>query len=135
MRHFIRHPSGIPIEYRIDEIAASDHEQLRNISHGGLCFLSTVPIPKGKGVQITIPIENPAFEATGVVSWCRASNDCFQIGVKFEESDDEYKVRMLEQVCHIEEYKRSVLRAEGRELTSEQAAREWIGKNAANFPD
>jgi hypothetical protein len=135
MRHYIRHPSGIPIEYRIDEVASGDREHLRNISHGGLCFLSTVPLSKGASIHISIPIESPAFEAQGVVSWCRTANDCYEIGVKFDESDDEYQLRMVEQVCHIEQYKRDALQREGRALTSEQAALEWIEKNAASFPD
>jgi hypothetical protein len=41
---------------------------------------------------------------------------------------------MVEQVCHIEEYKQAMLRIEQRKLTSQQAAREWIDKYAAQFP-
>jgi hypothetical protein len=42
---------------------------------------------------------------------------------------------MVEQVCHIEQYKRSAKDNEGRELTSEQAATEWIARHAADFPN
>ncbi len=42
---------------------------------------------------------------------------------------------MVEQVCQIENYKHEVYRAEGRALTAAEAAREWIGKYAADFPE
>jgi hypothetical protein len=41
---------------------------------------------------------------------------------------------MVEQVCHIEQYKADVLKKEGRELTGEEAAKEWILKYAKDFP-
>jgi hypothetical protein len=41
---------------------------------------------------------------------------------------------MVEQVCHIEDYRRSVLRTERRELSLDEAAAEWIAKHAADFP-
>ena len=40
---------------------------------------------------------------------------------------------MVEQVCHIESYLRRVREREGRSLTAEQAAREWIGSHAEGF--
>jgi hypothetical protein len=43
-------------------------------------------------------------------------------------------MRMCEQVCHIENYRNEVKAAEGRELTPEQAAVEWVSKFAARFP-
>jgi hypothetical protein len=42
---------------------------------------------------------------------------------------------MVGQVCHIESYKKVVYQAEGRLLTAEEAAMEWIGKHASQFPD
>jgi hypothetical protein len=42
---------------------------------------------------------------------------------------------MVEQVCHIEEYRRTVQRLEGRELSAEEAAFEWIHRFAAQFPE
>jgi hypothetical protein len=41
---------------------------------------------------------------------------------------------MVEQICHIEHYKREVAEREGRELSGQQAAKEWIAKYAASFP-
>ncbi len=44
-------------------------------------------------------------------------------------------MRMVEQVCHIERYRADVLEREGRALTGEQAAEEWIKRYAEDFPD
>jgi hypothetical protein len=42
---------------------------------------------------------------------------------------------MVEQLCHIEHYRKEVRDTEGRILDGEAAAREWISKFAAKFPD
>ena len=41
---------------------------------------------------------------------------------------------MIEQVCHIEHYRKEVMLREGRELSAQEAAREWISKYAGDFP-
>ena len=45
-----------------------------------------------------------------------------------------FRARMVEQVCHIEQYKHQVLKKEGRKLSGEEAALEWIQKYAPQFP-
>jgi hypothetical protein len=57
----------------------------------------------------------------------------YEIGVAFEDSLDAFRIRMVEQVCQIERYRLSVLGCEGRELTTEEAAREWIARYADQF--
>ena len=76
----------------------------------------------------------PVFQAMGRVSWCRPEGNGFEIGIEFLNKDDMFSARMVEQVCHIEEYKQEVLLKEGRNLSSEEAALEWIKKYAKDFP-
>ena len=45
-----------------------------------------------------------------------------------------FRARMVEQVCHIEQYRHEILKNEGRKLSSEAAALEWIQKYAPLFP-
>jgi len=45
-----------------------------------------------------------------------------------------FRMRMMEQLCHIENYRQQVLDTEGRALNPEQAASEWIDHHAAAFP-
>lgn len=135
MRSFIRHPSDIPIEYQADEMGSNiEREHLNNVSAGGLSFSSPHELRPGTCITLRICDVEPHFQAHAQVAWCRREGDFFVIGVSFTESSDLFRVRMVEQVCHIEQYKARVLAAEGRHLDGEQAAREWIQKFAHKFP-
>lgn len=41
---------------------------------------------------------------------------------------------MVEQLCHIEHYRRTVRESQGRALGSQEAAIEWIERYAEAFP-
>jgi hypothetical protein len=133
MRQFIRHPTDVPIEVsRAGRLAAG---YTRNISHGGLAFQSRVDFEPGALVEVRIPTVRPRFESRARVVWCNARQGEFELGVEFLEVEDAFRARMVEQVCYIETYRQDVLRTEGRSLSSEEAAMEWIGRYAADFPD
>jgi len=132
MRSYIRHPTDIPIEVRLHR--ANEVCPMRNIGGGGLCFELEHPVPKGSTLHIRIPIRNEPFEADGVVVWCKRQNGHYEVGVRFSEEGSGFAVRMVEQVCHIEHYRRQALELEGRYLSREDAAREWIARYAADFP-
>ena len=134
MRKYIRHPSDIPMHYSLGEIVSSKKEYLKNISKGGLCFSSREPLKKGTIINIEIPIRQPVFTATGIVVWCRKNGTEYDVGVKFESMDVGTSIRMVEQVCYIEHYKMEIFTQEGRELSGEEAAIEWIRKFAKGFP-
>ena len=134
IRQYLRHPSDVPIDYRLGEVVAHRSDYLRNIGKGGLCFASRIAMPTGTRIHIEIPIAEPVFKADGVVVWCQPDADVFEVGVRFEGIETAYSVRMVEQVCQIEHYRQTILRTEGRDLTSEEAALEWIQKYAAGFP-
>lgn len=106
----------------------------KDISVGGLSFASRRPYEIGSGVKIRIPVTTPAFEAKAKVIWCLVSADGYEVGVEFNEVEDAYRARMVEQICHIEHYRLWVKEVEGREIDSEHAAKEWIGKFAEEFP-
>jgi hypothetical protein len=59
----------------------------------------------------------------------------FDLGVAFLNAEDAYRARMVEQICHIESFRRKLISNEGRTLTPEAAAREWIARYADSFPD
>lgn len=134
MRSFIRHPSDIPISYDFDGSTPVCTECLKNVSKGGLCFCTSNPVAKGTGINIHIPISDPVFEAVGVVAWCKKMEEDFLIGVQFAEEATEFSVRMVEQICQIEHFRHQILKHEGRHLTGEEAASEWIKLKAAKFP-
>ncbi len=133
MRKFIRHPSDIPIEFTVENIEMT-RDTLSNISVGGLSLRSEDPIEVGLLINVTVPAVRPPFLAKGRVAWCLKRKEYFDIGVQFVEEEDTYRARMVEQVCHIEQYKKDIMKSEGRVLNGKEAALEWISKYAAEFP-
>jgi len=105
---------------------------MKDVSHGGLCFVSDHETPTGQTVDITIPVGPKPFVVRGRVAWCRPTGNGFEIGVAIMTDADEFSVHMVEQVCRIEHY-RAQQSARGRTLTSQQAALEWIERFAADF--
>ncbi len=144
-RQFIRHPSEIPIEYSITQAPLCyNMDTVSNVSEGGLSFHSTTYIEPQQWLHLYIPIDENYFEADAQVKWCRAQcsphkaqqqeNTSYDVGVSFRNSEEAFSARMVEQVCYIEEYKKRVEEKEGRQLSSDQAAAEWIEKYADDFP-
>ena len=135
MRQFIRHPVDVPIEIRTSRAAPGAAVQTHDVSAGGLAVVSSEPVEPGAMIVVRIPYVQPAFEARARVAWCRPNHDGgHEVGVTFLDAEDAFTARMVEQICHIEDYRKSVARAEGRLLSPEDAAHEWISKYAANFP-
>ncbi|HID48629.1 MAG TPA: PilZ domain-containing protein, partial [Chromatiales bacterium] len=132
MRQFVRHPSNIPIHVEAGEVCCAD--RLTDIGFGGLRFNSHTPLAKGCMVTIRIDVVKPPFEIMARVVWNRQRNDGYETGVEFVAEQDAYKARMVEQICHIEDYRQRVREEEGRHLSSGQAALEWIERYAASFP-
>ncbi len=134
-RAFIRHPSDIPIEIGTEMAPQAARHRLNNVSLGGLCCECAAPLTPGALVKIRFPVVRPAFETKGNVVWCHRRQGHFDLGVQFTEREDAFRARMVEQICHIEHYRNEIRDAEGRILDGEAAAREWISKFAAQFPD
>jgi hypothetical protein len=133
-RAFMRHPAGIPIEITDASGADAARHRTRDIGLGGLACESAQPLARGALVSVRIPIVAPPFETRGRVVWCQGRAGGWEVGIQFVAAEDAYAARMVEQICHIEEYRRRVRETEGRDLDEEEAAREWIGKHAAGFP-
>lgn len=135
MRQFIRHPTAIPIEVGNAPQLARAVPRVVNVSYGGLAFQSEVELALGLIVEVRIPSMFPMFTTLGRVVWCKANDEQYQLGVAFLDQDDAFRTRMVEQICHIENYRNNVSLAEGRQLSMEEAATEWIDKFAAQFPN
>ena len=138
MRQFIRHPLNIPIE--IDSANSPSKLDAYSLGIGGLAFHGSRPMNPGSIVHIKIPYIQPEFETDARVVWCHTQDSPdaapgAELGVEFLNTDDAYRTRMVEQLCHIEQYRLEVLHNEGRKLSAEQAALEWISKFAADFPN
>ena len=139
MREFLRHPAAIPLEFRLANDDPRHGTRVMNVSHGGLCFRAEERVDEECIVLLSVPSLQPGFEVRGRVAWClplaQGEREVWDVGVAFLDAKDAWRTRLVEQACHIEAYRREVAQHEGRVLDREQAAREWIERFAADFPE
>ncbi len=134
-RKYPRHSSDLPVKVLFEELVASESSYLNNISEGGLSFNSMQPLEVGALVSIRIPLNKPVFDFAGRVVWCTKKGLEYTIGVEFVGSDSAFRQRVVAMVQGIDNYRQRVLDTEGRQLTSQQAALEWIGHYANDLYD
>lgn len=136
IRKFIRHPSDIPIQVVLDgvEDETDDDTTLTNVSLGGVAFISSRKLELLDRVRICIPVLPDDNCLTGLVVWCEKSAGGYEVGLEFDSSRELFRLRMIEQLCHIEHYRKEVESQHGRKLTIEEAAKEWISEYAVSFP-
>jgi hypothetical protein len=134
-REFVRHTVDVPLE--VERVGASGPllERGVNVGYGGLAFVSTVCPSIGDILRIRIPTVEPVFEGKAQVVWCRPESGRFLVGVQFLDSSVAFRSRMVQQVCSIENYRKEAKAREGRTLTTQEAAAEWIARYAGRFPD
>jgi len=106
----------------------------KDVGSGGLCFRSIDAVSIGEKIQIEISSCSPAFSAEGIVRWCEPEGDEFLVGVAFKDEAVRFAIRMVEQVCYIEDYRQQKQAETGRSISSQQAALQWIEANAETFP-
>ncbi|MCP4188796.1 MAG: PilZ domain-containing protein [Gammaproteobacteria bacterium] len=136
IRKYIRHPADVPIQVVPDRVEDDDEreETLTNISLGGLSFISTQALDVLQKVRVCIPLIKQDNFLEGRVVWCEKVQNGYEVGLQFERSKEVFRLRMIEQICHIEHYRKEVENQEGRQLSTEEAAREWISLYAGDFP-
>lgn len=136
MRQFIQHPVNIPIDVSIAcHATEAVIAQSCSLGVGGLSFLANQEISPGTHVRVRISHLSFDFNTEAKVVWCRRCQQGSELGVEFLSADDAYQLRMFEQICHIENYRLEISRNEGRTLTAEEAASEWVIKHSADFPN
>lgn len=126
---YIQHPKNIALEI----LSVPDTEPRTDILPLGLICHQSEPQTVGSQIILKHPAlpENQPIEAS--VVWCRRQKSGYQIALGFRTEEDLYRIRMLEQLCHIQLYQKE-MKQEGRKLSAEGAAVEWISKYAAHFP-
>lgn len=127
-------PIQVSLDWAAEGSAEHSCDKLNNVSLGGLSFLSPQPLPGASRVSVRFPLLDQQHSLIGKVVWNRKNGRSYEIGLQFDDPDQLYCLRMIEQVCHIEHYRREVSQLEGRTLSSEEAATEWIARFANEFP-
>lgn len=133
MRHFLRHPSDMPVELVQRRHAFLPRQRLNNISLGGVACNSSKGFRKGTAVELRIPLLGEQARYPGVVAWCRKQAEDYLVGIAFIDEDTLFRARMVEQVCQIEHYRHQRERELGEDLPVEAVAREWIALHAEEF--
>ena len=125
LRHFIRHPVNIPIEAILaDNACLPSSGNAHSLGLGGLAFSTDLELKPGSIIQIKILHKLVEFITEARVVWCRVEGQNTDLGVEFLNPDDAFTARMVEQICHLENYGQSISHSEGQHLTDKQAADE-----------
>jgi Tfp pilus assembly protein PilZ len=137
IRRHVRHITGIPIQITLDYASRnyqkSSDDTITNVSHGGMSFIADDRFDIGQKIRVRFPILNKQTALSCKVIWCQKSNRGYEIGLEFEDSEEIQRMKMIDQISDIENYKRRIALQEGRKITSEQAAREWVKQYAGDF--
>lgn len=133
MRHFLRHPSDMPVELVLRKQAFVPKQRLNNISLGGVACNSSRAFRRGTAVELRIPLFGEQARYPGLVAWCRKQEGDYLVGIAFVDEDTLFRARMVEQVCQIEHYRQQRERVSGCSLPIETVAQEWITQHAADF--
>ena len=136
-RRFIRHPTSIPITCNCKSHNQIRAERMRDISLGGLAFFASAPYHPGDYLQICYPLPGRGKCLSGEVVWCENGrstvSNLYACGLRFDSGEMLFRARLIEQMCPIEAY-RHAQEELGRNLTCEEAAKEWIPNVAHKFP-
>lgn len=131
LQMLIRHPDEIPLDLQIVErppVPADPDIPLGLVCHTG------AKLKLGQQISIIADGLLHCPDINGEVGWCYPHRGGFQLGILFPDSEHAMRMRMFEQVCQIRRYRNWVHEQQGRLLTEDEAALEWIAKYAALFP-
>lgn len=128
---FIRHPVEIPLRCRRLVRRATD---LVDLEYGGLHFIRREPFAPATKLVLLVAVLGEEHRFCAQVLWCRELGERHEITVGFSAREDAFRARMIEQFCQIECYRRRMRVMQGRDLSPDAAAREWVERFAAHFP-
>lgn len=139
-RKFIRHPLCMPLAYKVlgasqkDEKEA-EHAQTLNVSLGGLLFSSKNRIKAGVRIVINMPFEDKMFKVKALVVRCtkNAETGLFDVAVSFQRIQEAFKVKMIEQIYLISEFRDLLSLQTGKHVSLEEASKKWIKRYSARF--
>lgn len=135
IRRYVRQVTGIPMEVTLDysNNFSAGSDTITNISLGGLALAAEDPIDINESIKVRCPILNNDAQLSGKVIWCEKSRHGYEIGLEFDDPAQIERMRIIDQIIDIEKFRNQVAKQEGRRLSSEQAAREWISQYTGIF--
>jgi hypothetical protein len=139
-RRFIRHPMCFPLSYKVLRRDAADAVKevgtvTKNISRGGLLFSSKKPAQEGALILIKIPFQAKIFHINANVVHCNKvqGTKLYDIGISFDRVNDAFKIKLIEQMYLISEYRDLMSMQMGKDMTLQEASQEWIKRYSSRF--
>ena len=139
-RRFIRHPLCFPLTYEVvDHTPAKSAGEKKsttiNISMGGILFASKKSVKSGSVILLKMPFQNKVFNVRAKVVHCDKSSETnlYNIGASFHRLSAAYKVKLIEQLYLISEFRDLRSIQLGRDISLEKASQEWIKRYSARF--
>mgnify|MGYP002885468334 CR=1 FL=1 len=131
---FISHPERFPIEIRRLRFWERSKIESSNVTNIGFSFFSENRQKPGDLIEISIPANDEINCFLGKVVLVIASDKGFEIGIMLLNIEDAPRLRIVEQICHIQLYLNDKRFKDGPFLSKEKLTEEWINRFASNFP-
>lgn len=133
---FIQHATGTPLQYRrLRPGGRRPQDRTQNTGEIGLMFQTDEYIRPGSMLEISIPLRDEVARFRGRVVLVKTNADHYEIGVWMNRAADASRMRIVEQICHIESYLQQRKFQDGPyNLNRERLAAEWIAENADSVP-
>ncbi|MCU1716183.1 PilZ domain-containing protein [Pseudomonas sp. 5P_3.1_Bac2] len=138
MRQYFRHPTDMPVDLVPSQASQVPKQRLHNISLGGVACNCNRAFINGTPIEIRIPLLGSLqggehASCYGLIAWCQPQGDGFVVGVTFTDEENLFRLRMIEQICQIEHYRREREQLLGRKVTVEEVAQDWIEQFASSY--
>ena len=136
-RRFIRHPLCLPISFKVLQSDKDEEECSKtiNVSLGGLLFSSKRLADVRSRIMLKMPLENKVFYVRARVVRCvkQEQKKMYDIAVTFSRPQEAFKVKMIEQIYLISEYRDLLTLQSGKQISLEEASRKWIKRFSLRF--
>jgi hypothetical protein len=131
---FIHHPSDFPLQCRRVLSWRRGDPNPADRGNLGVCFESPRSFAPGNMVELSVRLRGESQRFRGEVVLVRETGFAFEVGVWMSSREAAARLRIVEQICHIECYLNEKRERDGHTVTRENAAQEWISKFASTFP-
>ncbi|MES0371728.1 MAG: PilZ domain-containing protein [Mariprofundaceae bacterium] len=133
--NLIHHPEQVPVEIQALGYSEAYPGPVTGGCQGELAVHCVSRFRVGAVVELHVPELDAGTRLHGHVIWFHKAGHGYLVGISFYGEDEAFRMRMIEQLCHIEAYRKDVEIEQGRMLTREEAAAEWIARFSEDFPE
>lgn len=136
-RRYYRHPVEFPIQVIEIEGTQSRWSHTKNVSLGGICFLSEKTLERGSRIEVTIPVRDRLFKIKAVVAYSEKdiTTGQFNTGVSFQDSKSLFRAKLAEEILCMQQYAAKKSQETGKAMTETETGREWVEQNAKRFAE